>query len=156
MNDTWRITSETALRWTAQDFTNDKATLVQVMAWCRQTTSYYLDQCRQNNWCYSLMQFFITRQAITRTNANQLCRNMGVTLWGQWVYVILPIFTQCLILVTTERPRVPTSASRSTNKPTAAHVPAMEAWPWRLIIPRVEVRPKLHYCDVINVVSHHQ
>ena len=28
-----------------QDFTNDKSTLLQVMAWCRQATSHYLGQC---------------------------------------------------------------------------------------------------------------
>ena len=27
------------------DLTDDKSTLVQVMAWCRQATSYYLSQC---------------------------------------------------------------------------------------------------------------
>ena len=33
----------------AQDPTDDKLTLVQVMAWGRQATSYYLSQCRLNN-----------------------------------------------------------------------------------------------------------
>ena len=28
-----------------QDLTNEKSTLVQVMAWCLQATSYYLNQC---------------------------------------------------------------------------------------------------------------
>ena len=27
------------------DLTDDKSTLVQVMAWCRQATSHYLNQC---------------------------------------------------------------------------------------------------------------
>ena len=34
-----------ALRWLPQDLTDDKSTLVQVMACCRQTTSYYMSQC---------------------------------------------------------------------------------------------------------------
>ena len=38
------ISSEIALRWTSLDLT-DKSTLVQVMAWCLQTTSHYLNQC---------------------------------------------------------------------------------------------------------------
>ena len=34
-----------ALRWIPLDLTDDKSTLVQVMAWCRQATSHYLSQC---------------------------------------------------------------------------------------------------------------
>ena len=33
------------LRWMPQDPTDDKSTLVQVMAWSRQATSHYLSQC---------------------------------------------------------------------------------------------------------------
>ena len=40
-----RISSEIVLRWMPQDLTDDKSTLVQVMAWCRQATSHYLNQC---------------------------------------------------------------------------------------------------------------
>ena len=41
----WGISSEIVLTWTAQDITDDKSTLVQVMAWCHQATSHYLIQC---------------------------------------------------------------------------------------------------------------
>ena len=41
----FRSSHENALRWMPQDFTDDKSTLVQVMAWCRQATSHYLSQC---------------------------------------------------------------------------------------------------------------
>ena len=34
-----------AFRWMVQDATDDKSTLAQVMAWCFQATSHYLDQC---------------------------------------------------------------------------------------------------------------
>ena len=34
------ISSEIALRWTSLDLRDDKSTLVQVMAWCRQATSH--------------------------------------------------------------------------------------------------------------------
>ena len=40
----WGISYEIALRWMALDLTDDKSTLVQVMAWCRQATSDYLSQ----------------------------------------------------------------------------------------------------------------
>ena len=33
------------LRWISLDLSDDKSTLVQVMAWCRQATSHYLSQC---------------------------------------------------------------------------------------------------------------
>ena len=33
------------LRWMPQGLTDDNSTLVQVMAWCQQATSHYLNQC---------------------------------------------------------------------------------------------------------------
>ena len=51
------ISSEIALRWTSLDLSDDKSTLVQVMAWCRQATSHYLNQC----WPRSLTPYGVTR-----------------------------------------------------------------------------------------------
>ena len=45
MIDGWGISCELALRWMSLDLTDEKSTLVQVMAWCRQATSHYLNQC---------------------------------------------------------------------------------------------------------------
>ena len=45
MNGGWGISYEIALRWMPLDLPDDKSTLVQVMAWCRQATSHYLSQC---------------------------------------------------------------------------------------------------------------
>ena len=39
------------------DLTDDKSTLVQVMAWCHQATSHYLSQC----WPRSLLPYDVTR-----------------------------------------------------------------------------------------------
>ena len=36
---------DNVIRWIPHDLTDDKSTLVQVMAWCRQATSHYLSQC---------------------------------------------------------------------------------------------------------------
>ena len=36
---------DNALRWMPRDLTDNKSTLVKVMAWCRQATSHYLSQC---------------------------------------------------------------------------------------------------------------
>ena len=41
----FRSSHDNALRWMPHDLTDDKSTLVQVMAWCRQATSDYLSQC---------------------------------------------------------------------------------------------------------------
>ena len=43
--DGWGISCELALRWMSLNLTDDKSTLVQVMAWCQQATSHYLSQC---------------------------------------------------------------------------------------------------------------
>ena len=53
----WDIPCEIALIWMSLDFTDDKSTLVQVMAWCRQATSHYLSQC----WPRSLSPHGVTR-----------------------------------------------------------------------------------------------
>ena len=45
VNGGWGISCEIALKWMPLDLIDDKSTLVQVMAWCRQATSHYLSQC---------------------------------------------------------------------------------------------------------------
>ena len=39
------VSGEIALRWTSMDLNDNKSTLVQVMDWCRQAISRYLNQC---------------------------------------------------------------------------------------------------------------
>ena len=53
----FRSSHDNALQWMPQDLTDDKSTLVQVMAWCRQATSHYLNQC----WQRSPMPYEVTR-----------------------------------------------------------------------------------------------
>ena len=55
--DGWGISCDLALRWMSLDLTDDKSTLVQVMASCHQATSNYLSQC----WPRSLAPYGITR-----------------------------------------------------------------------------------------------
>ena len=57
MNGGWGISYEIALRWMPLDLTDEKSTLVQVMAWCRQATSHYLSQC----WPRSMSPNGVTR-----------------------------------------------------------------------------------------------
>ena len=63
MIDGWGIFCEPALRWMSLDLTDDKSTLVQVMAWCRQATSHYLSQC----WPRSLSPYGVTRPQWVKT-----------------------------------------------------------------------------------------
>ena len=57
VNGGWGISYEIALRWMPLDLTDDKSTLIQVMAWCRQATSHYLSQC----WPRSMSPNGVTR-----------------------------------------------------------------------------------------------
>ena len=57
VTDGYDISSDIALRWTLLDLSGDKSTLVQVMAWCRQATSHYLNQC----WPRFLPPYGVTR-----------------------------------------------------------------------------------------------
>ena len=57
VNGGWGISHEITLRWMPLDLTDDKSTLVQVMAWCRQATSHYLSQC----WPTSMSPNGVTR-----------------------------------------------------------------------------------------------
>ena len=53
----WGIFCKIALKWMSMDLTDDKSTLVQVMAWCHQATSHYLSQC----WPRSMSSYDVTR-----------------------------------------------------------------------------------------------
>ena len=53
----FRSSNDNVPRWMPWDVTDDKSTLVQVMAWCRQATSHYLSQC----WPRSPSPYDVTR-----------------------------------------------------------------------------------------------
>ena len=55
--DGWCISGKIALRWESLDLSDDKSTLVQVVAWCRQAASHYLSQC----WPRSVSLYGVTR-----------------------------------------------------------------------------------------------
>ena len=52
----WKI----AVRWMSLARTDDKATLVQVMAWCHQASSHFLSQC----WPSPMLPYGVTRTMI--------------------------------------------------------------------------------------------
>ena len=67
--DGWVITYELAIRWMSLNFTHDKSTLIQVMAWCRQATSHYLSQW----WPRSLSPYGVTRPQWVKSLAPGRC-----------------------------------------------------------------------------------
>ena len=71
------------ITWAVQDLTDDKSTLVQVMAWCRQATSQYLSQC----WPRSMLPYGVTRPQWV--NACVLLNIQSVTCLVTLVYLIV-------------------------------------------------------------------
>ena len=65
------------LIWMSQNTFDDKSTLVQVMAWCHQATSHYLNQC----WHRSMLLYGITRPLWVNTSyADFFWGNMKIHL----------------------------------------------------------------------------
>ena len=75
---------EVSLRCMPQNLTDDKSTLVQVMAWCRQATSHHLNQC----WPKYMSPYGVTRPQWVKSNVIKF-RNMLADMikWG----IILPM-----------------------------------------------------------------
>ena len=86
MIDGWDIFSEIALRRMSLDLTDDKSTLVHVMAWWCQATSHYLSQC----WPSSLSPYDVTRPQWVK--AWNRCKKKKKNLWN--LNQNMPIFMQ--------------------------------------------------------------
>ena len=76
---------EIVLMWMPQKITNEKSTLVQVIAWCRQAKNHYLSQC----WPRSMSPYGITRpQRVNTLRPEQNARHLQTTFnqvenfWG--------------------------------------------------------------------------
>ena len=91
------ISYEIALRWLPLNFNDDKSTLVQVMAWCRQATSHPLNQC----WPISLSPYGVTRQHWVKTCINKrlsmlLISSAPMPLYLEYTHLlkckVIPIF----------------------------------------------------------------
>ena len=55
--DILSVQVKSIMEWGTEDLADGKSTLVQVMAWCHQATSHYLNQCRAT----ALMPYGITK-----------------------------------------------------------------------------------------------
>ena len=76
--DGWGISCEIAITWMSLDFTDDQSTLVQVMAWCRQATSHYLNQC----WPWFLLPYGITRPQWVLMKSLQPIQRLDTNRWN--------------------------------------------------------------------------
>ena len=86
--DGWGISCKIALIWMSLDFTDDQSTLVQVMAWCHQAASHYLDQC----WPRSISPYGVASpQWVNRVTTTLHC-----ILHGQYVPWIMMWFMPCV------------------------------------------------------------
>ena len=84
---------DNTLWWMPQDLTDDKSTLVQVMAWCRQATSHCLSQC----WISSLSPYGVTRpQWINSLSPRRCVNNLKSAICEQMLQINL-ISTSCEI-----------------------------------------------------------
>ena len=68
---------EIALRWISLDLSDDKSTLVQVMAWCWQAPSHYLSQC----WPRSMLPYGVTRPQWVNSLA------LGDVIWYHFINI---------------------------------------------------------------------
>ena len=78
----FRSSYDNALRWMSWDLPEDKSTLVQVMAWCRQATSHYLSQC----WPRSVSPYGVTRAQWVNP---YVCTNITFYKCTGW-FVLIP------------------------------------------------------------------
>ena len=102
VNGTWDITYEIVLRWMPLDLTDDKSTVVQVMAWCRQATNHYLSQC----WPRSISPNGVTRPQWVNKSALDLISNLQpcdscITMvrplkYGKYIFVFKTHVQKCI------------------------------------------------------------
>ena len=102
-NDGWGIPSEIALMWLPHDLTDDGATLVQIMAWCRQASSHYLSQC----WPRSMSPYGVTRPQWIHS-LDPVCDVADI-----WKIRFLKLITQNSSLGQWKYSRVPVNATGS-------------------------------------------
>ena len=84
----FRSFHDNALGWMPQDLTDDKSTLVQVMAWCRQATSHYLSQC----WLSSLSSYGLARPQWVKCEIHSLSWVHPLWVFSYTIHFIYWVF----------------------------------------------------------------
>ena len=88
VNGGWGISYEIALRWMPLGLTDDKSTLIQVMAWCCQATGHYLSQF----WLR-----YLSPNGVTRPQWVNLCILFkGIATQSFVIFFSLSARTSCL------------------------------------------------------------
>ena len=82
VTDGWVISCEIPLSWMSLDLIDDKAILLQVMAWCRQATSHYLNKC----WPRSVSSYGVTRPKWVNSLINELWNIHDKHFKHNWPY----------------------------------------------------------------------
>ena len=75
-----------------QDLTDDKSTLVQVMAWCRQATSHYLNQC----WPISPTPYVVTRPQWVNERLSSVISMLALSDFRAIIWEYLPMVSRFL------------------------------------------------------------
>ena len=90
----WLVSSDlcydNTVRWMARDRTDDKSKLFQVMAWCHQAPSHYLNQCwpsfmlpygvTRPQWVKPLTHSGLNRQSHPSVRVSQICKGIPLIL----------------------------------------------------------------------------
>ena len=80
----FRSSHDNALRWMSQDLTDDKSRLVQVMAWCHQATSHYLNQC----WPRSMSPYGVIRPQWVKLKSREISFDQNICFSCQTILEI--------------------------------------------------------------------
>ena len=72
-----------ALSWVQKSVTDDKSTLIHVMAWCRQAANYYLGQW----WPNAVTAYDVTRPQRVRYNVGKWPNNVNI-IWHGLAFLI--------------------------------------------------------------------
>ena len=109
------MSCEIVLTWMPQNLADDKSTLVQVMAWCRQATSHYLSQC----WHRSMSPYGITRPQWVNSHGihclRQLCSRLPwVRISTTCAISVLRNYRKCICILMS--PRIITVCQSTVNQ----------------------------------------
>ena len=96
VNGSWGISYQIALRWMPLDLADDKSTLIQVMASCRQASSHYLSQC----WPRSMPPNGVTRPQWVK-HTHELPNKYIFTCLKTWIVSCSHSwYSQCYLMCT--------------------------------------------------------
>ena len=132
--DGWGISCEISLIWKSVDFTDDQSTSVQAMAWCRQATSHYLNQCGPR----SLMPYGVTRPQWVKRFVVQI-EKLFVCVWFYYRFcknmlVKRMLNRRVVIIVTLCVQRVNPGVCKATQLYCIFGEKSVIGWIWRCCI----------------------